>query len=177
MSGLRQLLLAQGGFRLAGALHDDDDDEDDEDDESSPNWYGNTRPTVMKDFWDPLQEPVKAGQELAFGGDFGKTPRRPIGSPSSAFAASKSIPDRLQARKSSLTRTAKADLGDLIPNSSGTEVARYPARVYCGQYSEGEYWGKMATSTTPARISLTRPSPYRLFLLLHLHTGLPGSDV
>ncbi|CAO1633947.1 unnamed protein product [Parajaminaea phylloscopi] len=138
IAGLRQL-LAHGRFRLTGGDDDDDDDDDDEDGaggNGTSNWYGASRSSGMTGFWDPVKEPLQAGQELLLSGQFGKTPKRPLGSPPSAFEHSVNVVDRVNSRRTKRTRITKDEMSDLLPNSSGAEVARYPARVYCGQYSE-----------------------------------------
>ncbi|PWN53676.1 WD40 repeat-like protein [Violaceomyces palustris] len=126
LSNLRRL-LATGAFSIE-TVDDDDDDERD--------WYGIQRNQMMTDFWDPIEEPIRAGQELMFSGEFGKTPLRPLGAPPSAFSPSQNISDIIQDRKLARRRVPKAELASFVPNSNGVEVARYPARCYCGQYSE-----------------------------------------
>lgn len=132
IAGLRQL-LAQGGFRLRS----DEDDEDDEDD-ADANWYGTARSCGLENFWEPVKEPLEAGKELLHGGEFGRIPKRPLEATPSSFDEGRNLVERVNKRRTALNRIPKSQMDDLLPNSSGTEVARYPARVYCGQYSEGE---------------------------------------
>ncbi|KAN0060237.1 hypothetical protein ACQY0O_007566 [Thecaphora frezii] len=129
LAGLQRLLMAAV---TGGAGSDDEDDEDDERD-----WYSFSQDSQMANFWDPVTEPIRSGQELLYGGEFGKVPRRPPGSPLSAFAESRNLVDLIQQRKYARRRVPKADVGSsFLPNTDGTIVAKYPARVYCGQYSQ-----------------------------------------
>nr|CDI51619.1 wd40 repeat-like protein [Melanopsichium pennsylvanicum 4] len=90
----------------------------------------------MSDFWEPITDPIRSGQELLLSGDFGRQPKRPLHSPRSAFAESSNLSDLVQQRKYARRRIAKADMASFVPNTNGTIVATYPARVYCGQYSQ-----------------------------------------
>ncbi|SPO20380.1 uncharacterized protein UTRI_00777_B [Ustilago trichophora] len=133
ITGLQRLLAAATG----GVVNQsDDDDDDDEDDEDEDNWYHMARSSAMSDFWEPIAEPIRSGQELALSGEFGRQPKRPLDSPPSAFAESSNLSDLVHQRKYARRRIAKADMASFVPNTNGTIVASYPARVYCGQYSQ-----------------------------------------
>ncbi|CBQ68109.1 conserved hypothetical protein [Sporisorium reilianum SRZ2] len=135
ITGLQRLLAAASG---GGVNEDDDelDDDDDDDDEDEDNWYHMARSSQMADFWEPSTSPIRSGQELALSGDFGRQPKRPLDSTPSAFAESSNLSDLVHQRKYARRRIAKADMGSFVPNTNGTIVATYPARVYCGQYSQ-----------------------------------------
>ncbi|KAJ9476486.1 WD_REPEATS_REGION domain-containing protein [Pseudozyma hubeiensis] len=135
IAGLQRLLAAATG----GAVHEDDDeleDDDDDDDDDEDNWYHMARSSQMADFWEPTTTPIRSGQELALGGEFGRQPKRPLDASPSAFAESSNMSDLVYQRKYARRRIAKADMASFVPNTNGTIVASYPARVYCGQYSQ-----------------------------------------
>ncbi|GAC99443.1 hypothetical protein PHSY_007044 [Pseudozyma hubeiensis SY62] len=135
IAGLQRLLAAATG----GAVHEDDDemeDDDDDDDDDEDNWYHMARSSQMADFWEPTTTPIRSGQELALSGEFGRQPKRPLDASPSAFAESSNMSDLLYQRKYARRRIAKADMASFVPNTNGTIVASYPARVYCGQYSQ-----------------------------------------
>lgn len=135
IAGLQRLLAAATG----GAVHEDDDeldDDDDDDDDDEDNWYHMARSSQMADFWEPTTIPIRSGQELALGGEFGRQPKRPLDASPSAFAESSNMSDLVYQRKYARRRIAKADMASFVPNTNGTIVASYPARVYCGQYSQ-----------------------------------------
>ena len=113
------------------ADYDDDDDDDDQ-----RNWYGVTRDQLMSEFWQPIKQPVRSGHELRLSGEFGPVPRRPPGAPKSAFEPSVNLTDLVLNRKYATRPVPKTHVADFVPNTNGTVVAKYPARVYCGQYSE-----------------------------------------
>ncbi|CDU23320.1 uncharacterized protein SPSC_01949 [Sporisorium scitamineum] len=135
ITGLQRLLSAATG----GTINEDDDeleDDDDEDEEDEDDWYYTARSSQMADFWESNASPIRSGQELALSGDFGRQPKRPLDSPPSAFAESSNLSDLVHQRKYARRRIAKADMASFVPNTNGTIVASYPARVYCGQYSQ-----------------------------------------
>ncbi|KAJ1027841.1 hypothetical protein NDA13_003294 [Ustilago tritici] len=132
ISGLQRLLAAATG----GAAAEDDEEEDDEEDEDEDNWYHMARSSQMADFWDPVKQPIRSGQEVAMSGDFGRQPKRLLDAPPSAFTETTNLSDLVNQRKYARRRIAKADLASFVPNTNGTIVASYPARVYCGQYSQ-----------------------------------------
>lgn len=136
ITGLQRLIAVANAADAIdrGEFEDDDDDHGDEEDED--NWYHMARSTQMANFWDPTTEPIRSGQELALGGEYGRQPKRPLDAAPSAFAESINMVDLIQERKYARRRISKADMASFVPNTNGTVVASYPARVYCGQYSQ-----------------------------------------
>ncbi|ETS63933.1 hypothetical protein PaG_02262 [Moesziomyces aphidis] len=132
ISGLQRLLAAATG----GVVNEDDDELEDEDDEDEDNWYHMARSKPMADFWEPIEEPMRSGQELSLSGEFGRQPKRPLDAPPSAFEESRNLSDLVHQRKYARRRMLKQDMSAFVPNTNGTIVATYPARVYCGQYSQ-----------------------------------------
>lgn len=134
IAGLQRLLAAATG----GAINEDDDEleDDDDEDDDEDNWYHMARSSQMADFWDPATAPIQSGQELALSGEFGRQAKRPLDAAPSAFAESSNMSDLVHQRKYARRRIAKADMASFVPNTNGTIVASYPARVYCGQYSQ-----------------------------------------
>ena len=132
IAGLQRLFAAATG----GVVNHEEDDDEDEDDDDDDNWYHMARLSKMADFWEPITEPIRSGQELALSGDFGRQPKRPLEAPPSAFAESRNLSDLVHQRKYARRRVSKTDMASFIPNTNGTIVASYPARVYCGQYSQ-----------------------------------------
>lgn len=51
---------------------------------------------------------------------------------------------------------------DYVPNSNGTEVAKYPARSYCGQYSEDSSFFYTCTQDFKVHLYDTTASPSRV---------------
>ena len=89
------------------------------------------------DLWEPVTEPVRAGQELKYSGDFGMV-RDPPTQPYTA--RTQSLAAQIARRKQLARVPRKADMAyPLLPSSRGVLVAEYPAPCYSGQYSEGGY--------------------------------------
>lgn len=128
IQGLRQLLRT-GRVQtqwLSGATDGDDDDDDDVSlrathtcratdtfQDETPYYGGANRHGArsrMSEFWDPITKPVPQGQELLFGGEFGRPDQRPPGQPKSAFAPSSNLSERLNERKTALRRLEKHHL-------------------------------------------------------------------
>ncbi|PWN89953.1 WD40 repeat-like protein [Acaromyces ingoldii] len=158
-SGRIQIRRAHAAAQGGG---DDDDDDDDEESYSYGGMGRRGRATPIKDFWDPVKEPIKAGQELYYGGEFGRPPPRPLGAPQSAFQPSYNLVDKLASRRCALSRIEKDELFDYVPNSNGTEVAKYPARSYCGQYSEDSSFFYTCTQDFKVHLYDTTASPSRV---------------
>lgn len=123
----------------------------------------------MSEFWEPIKSPIQAGQELLGGGEFGRTRKRPFGSPPSAFDNGRNVVDRIQKRRTSRRPVPKDEMDDLLPNSSGTEVARYPARVYCGQYSQDSSF--FYTCTQDFRVQMYDTTAASSRRVLRMHEG------
>lgn len=104
-----QRLLALYGLQLVG---------DDGDSESE------TEGVVPNELWEPVG-PVRAGTELSKSGEFGPM-----------SYTNRSIAAQITARKTNRRTWQKSHFNDLIPNSAGVVVARYPAPCYSGQFSE-----------------------------------------
>ena len=107
LEGLRRLLnTGRLQFRAVGG----DDDEDNDDDDAIQ--YSSSRRGAykMSEFWDPVKEPIKAGEELLLGGEFGRTASRPSSTPKSAFASSRNMADTISSRRRALRRVAKREL-------------------------------------------------------------------
>lgn len=130
LAGLRRLLAAASTRNTNAGGDEDEEDDDDRD------WYRVSRSMRMSDFWDPISSPIRAGQELALGGEFGRQPKRPLDSPPSAFSDSTNMSELIHQRKYARRRVPKVDMASFVPNTDGTVVASYPAPVYCGQYSQ-----------------------------------------
>lgn len=139
------------------------DDEDDEEEESSMFQYGfrGGRKTA-EGLFPPASSPVEAGVELERKGLFGRVSRcssftengaqavadklnnqpglRYDSYPRKRFSRHQmNINDTLRAREYRQPRSnlQRFDLSDTtVPNSPGTEVAKYGANIYCGQYSQ-----------------------------------------
>lgn len=112
------------------------DDETDFSTRRRRRWHEREESGHPLDLWEPVREPVRAGMELEYSGDFGRVPQRPGGAPASVFAPTRNVSELIMQRKLGRTRPAKADFNALIPNTDGAVVAQYPAPCYCGQYSE-----------------------------------------
>lgn len=165
LQGLRSLLRS-GRIQIRTRGDDEDEDEeDDDDDEDASFYYGGANrrgaTTRMSEFWDPIEEPIPAGQELLYGGEFKRPKTRPKGAVKSVFSPSHNLADSIQNRKSALRRIDKHDLASFVPNTNGTEVARYPARCYCGQYSEDSSFFYTCTQDFQVHLYDTTANPYK----------------
>lgn len=104
LEGLRRLLnTGRLQFRSVG---DDDDD--------SGLFYGGSSrrglSTRMSEFWEPVKEPIQAGTELLYGGEFGRPPARPPSTPKSRFSSSQNLTDTISSRRKALRRIRKQEL-------------------------------------------------------------------
>lgn len=89
--------------------------------------------------------PVRAGQELELSGEFGSVRARPTPpyADSPTGRAHPSIASQIARQKLHARIPSRANWAvrvrtnqNLVPNSQGVIVARYPAPCYSGQYSE-----------------------------------------
>lgn len=164
LQGLRSLLRS-GRVQIRSRGDDDDQEDEEDDDEESGFYYGGTNrrgaTTRMSEFWDPIKEPLPAGQELLYGGEFKRPMSRPRGVSKSVFSPSNNLADHIQNRKNALRRIDKHQLASFVPNTNGTEVARYPARCYCGQYSEDSSFFYTCTQDFQVHLYDTTANPYK----------------
>ncbi|CEH15848.1 WD40 repeat-containing protein [Ceraceosorus bombacis] len=110
--------------------------EEDDDDDYYP--YGaRARRPRPGELWTKCEEPIEDGQELARSGAFSRPTARSFNPDlRSAFHPSCNLASKVHARNAARKPVTKSDLSRHVPNTNGTEVAKYPARVYCGQYSD-----------------------------------------
>jgi len=64
----------------------------------------------MSEFWEPVKEPIKAGQELLNGGEFGRPASRPASAQRSSFAPSRNLANTISDRRKALRRVEKHEL-------------------------------------------------------------------
>ena len=157
---LRQL-LTYGLVTLESHQTGDDEEEEEEEEEGLSSWLRRGTSGKPEDLWEPIKEPVRAGAELEYGGEFGRVPKRPKGAPESAFVQSKSIADTIEQRKLGRRAWPKTELDALIPNTNGVVVAQYPAPCYSGQYSEDSSFFYTCTRDMRVHIYDTTMAPRR----------------
>ncbi|KAI0825009.1 WD40 repeat-like protein [Trametes gibbosa] len=127
---------------LAEEVEEDDGDEDyvDEDEEEEEgsdddDGYFNSgaysRSGRPRNWWPEIKEPQEEGLSLLMNGEFGR-----VGHQVNSRNGRKNVSRSLFNRSMSARPTYKEDItSDVLPNSSGTAVASYPANAYVGQFS------------------------------------------
>ncbi|GBE77655.1 WD40 repeat-like protein [Sparassis crispa] len=134
-----------GGHRIAVTLSDlqrllrigrapqaeQDEDEDDEDDDEFNDYRTEEIWDRSRNWYDRVTKPKKEGLSLLFDGEFGRL-KHQIDSRNKDNNVAKLLLNR-----GARTRLPpKEDLAsDILPNTSGTAVAKYQANAYVGQYS------------------------------------------
>ena len=130
------------------------DDEDDDD------YYWRVPVLEKGDWFKKVTEPQPAGVRLLMGGEFGRVRNR------LDALRNGNMFDRLRRTAVRSRNIYREDLiHDIIPNTHGTAVASYPANVYCGQYSAGEFF------SIPRYTPLIHRLSCRFFVLLYMWTG------
>ncbi|TBU63826.1 WD40 repeat-like protein [Dichomitus squalens] len=126
----------------AAAAEDDDDDPDyvdeEEDEEEDVGYYtyglgsqAHSRPWNRSEWWPKRTEPQKEGLELLYSGEFGRLLHQ-----IQAREGQHNVARNLLNRGTNARPTPKEDITcEILPNSSGTAVASYPANAYVGQFS------------------------------------------
>ncbi|KAF8313869.1 WD40 repeat-like protein [Clavulina sp. PMI_390] len=132
-------LLAQNGVQVVVRDADDSNDgdqaeeEEEEDDDLAPAWASATtaQSAGQNQWFDEVDGPQAAGAELLSSGEFGR-----LGPLQEISNGKKSLRQKLQASKLSHRLPLREDIArPLVPNTSGTIVAKYDCNPYAGQYS------------------------------------------
>ena len=113
--------------------------------QSLSRWRFDRSSDTPLDLWEPVNGPVRAGQELLYSGDFGVV-RELLTQPWTAKYGA--IASQIARRKTLSRPSSKFQLAyPLLPNSRGVLVAQYPAPCYSGQYSTGGFQQANADSS------------------------------
>nr|VWO96723.1 G-protein comlpex beta subunit CpcB [Ganoderma boninense] len=121
---------------LAEDADDDDEylDEDDEDTGYPYSWGSATHARSWdrsRGWWPKITEPQEEGLDLLYSGEFGRALHQ-----IQSRKSQNNVARNLLNRGISSRPTPKEDItSDVLPNSSGTAVASYPANAYVGQFS------------------------------------------
>ncbi|KAJ3010959.1 hypothetical protein NUW54_g2323 [Trametes sanguinea] len=139
---LMQLFGSGGGGSRGVELvtNEEDDDENDadyvdeeEDDDDIDYWStgAHTHWDRTRDWWPKITEPQEEGMSLLMSGEFGRVQHQ-----LKSRSGYKNVARNLLNRATSARPTYREDItSDILPNSSGTAVAAYPANAYVGQFS------------------------------------------
>ncbi|KAI0639524.1 WD40 repeat-like protein [Trametes polyzona] len=115
-------------------VDEDDVDGDDDDEEEEISYFSmgsRTRFDRSRDWWPKITKPQEEGLSLLMDGEFGRV-RHQLDSRSGR----KNVARKLFSRNLGARPTYREDIAsDILPNSSGTAVASYPANAYVGQFS------------------------------------------
>lgn len=141
-------LLARSGIRIVvnPANADDEEDEDaaedaeDDDEDEDPFGFGfsssynaPTSASAGSKWFEDVTEPVPAGEALLQGGEFGRL--GPLEKDGKGMRKS-TVRQCLRNSKMQRRLPMREDIGrHILPNTSGTIVAKYDANPYAGQYS------------------------------------------
>ncbi|KAH9898279.1 WD40 repeat-like protein [Cubamyces lactineus] len=107
------------------------DDEEDEEDVNHWNMPQYTRWDRNHDWWPQVTEPREEGLSLLMGGEFGRVQHQ-----LKARSGHRNVARSLLNKGLNSRPTHREDItSEILPNSSGTAVAAYPANAYVGQFS------------------------------------------
>ncbi|CDO75481.1 hypothetical protein BN946_scf184935.g17 [Trametes cinnabarina] len=111
-----------------------DEEEEDEDEDEVIEYWGvgaHTQWDRTRDWWPQVTEPKEEGMSLLMSGEFGRVLHQ-----LKSRSERKNVARNLLNRATSARPTYREDIAsDILPNSSGTAVAAYPANAYVGQFS------------------------------------------
>ncbi|OSD03189.1 WD40 repeat-like protein [Trametes coccinea BRFM310] len=108
-----------------------DEEEDDDDDVDYWSTGTHTHWDRTRDWWPKITEPQEEGMSLLMSGEFGRVQHQ-----LKSRSGYKNVARNLLNRSTSARPTYREDItSDILPNSSGTAVAAYPANAYVGQFS------------------------------------------
>ncbi|KAI0328495.1 WD40 repeat-like protein [Cubamyces sp. BRFM 1775] len=131
-----------GASNVQAEVEEEDDDEDendsdyvdeDEDEEDVNHWNmpQYTRWDRSRDWWPEVTEPREEGLTLLMGGEFGRVQHQ-----LKTREGHRNVARSLLNKGLSSRPTYREDItSEILPNSSGTAVAAYPANAYVGQFS------------------------------------------
>ncbi|KAI0361487.1 WD40 repeat-like protein [Trametes cingulata] len=110
------------------------DEDEEEEDEEAYDYYSSGAHTHWdrtRNWWPTITEPQEEGLSLLMSGEFGRVEHQ-----INSRNRKKNVARSLFNRSTSSRPTYREDItSDILPNSSGTAVASYPANAYVGQFS------------------------------------------
>ncbi|KAI0375121.1 WD40 repeat-like protein [Pilatotrama ljubarskyi] len=110
---------------------DDDAEEEDDEDYSYYSSSAHTHWDRTRNWWPAITEPQEEGLSLLMSGEFGRVQHQV-----KSRNGTRNVARSLLNRGTNSRPTYREDItSDILPNSSGTAVASYPANAYVGQFS------------------------------------------